>query len=69
MLPTKMFALRMNTHEKAMLTELAKELQLSQSDVIRSLIRETLIVLKSQPAGEQFPQIKENKMAGGNDHV
>jgi hypothetical protein len=69
MLLTKMFAFRMNAHEKAMLTELAKELKLSQSDVIRSLIRETLIVLKSQPAGDEHPQTKKNRMVGGNDHV
>jgi len=49
MLPTKMFALRMNAHEKAMLAELAKELHRPQSEVIRLLIRETLIALKSQP--------------------
>lgn len=49
MLPTKMFALRMNAHDRAMLAELAKELHRPQSDVIRLLIRETLIVLKSQP--------------------
>ena len=69
MLPTKMFALRMNTHDKAMLAELAKELHRPQSDVIRLLIRETLIQLKSQPAGEYLPQVKENRMVGGNDHV
>jgi hypothetical protein len=50
MLPTKMFVIRMNTHDRAMLAELAKELHRPQSDVIRLLIRETLIVLKSQPA-------------------
>jgi hypothetical protein len=69
MLPTKMFTLRMNPHEKAMLAELAKELRLSQSDVIRSLVRETLIALKSQPTNEHLFQGADDRITGGNNHA
>lgn len=69
MLPTKLFTMRMNTHEKAMLAELAKELRRPQSEVIRFLIRETLIAVKSQPASENTSKMANNLIDGGNEHV
>lgn len=69
MLPTKLFTMRMNTHEKAMLAELAKELRRPQSEVIRFLIRETLIAVKSQLIGENTSKTANNLMDGGNEHV
>lgn len=69
MLPTKLFTIRMNAHEKAMLAELAKELQRPQSEVIRLLIRETLIAVKSQPSSENNSKMANNLMNEGNNHV
>ena len=38
--------LRLNPVEKAMLKELARRLQRSQTDTVRDLVRETLAILK-----------------------
>jgi hypothetical protein len=68
MLTTKIFPVRMNIYEKAMLAELAKELHRSQSEVIRLLIRETLIEVKSQSAGENTSKMANNLLDGENHH-
>ncbi len=68
MLPTKLFTMRMNTHEKAMLAELSKELRRPQSEVIRLLIRETLIAVKSHSVEENASKRLNNLLDGENHH-
>lgn len=68
MVSTRMFSIRMTPPEKAMLAELAKELHRSQSEVIRLLIRETLIEFKSQQSIETASPAT-NLPYGENNHA
>jgi hypothetical protein len=49
---TEQFKLRISPQEKAMLTYVAKHFQRSQSDTLRTLVREVYAIVKTKKAQE-----------------